>query len=65
MYNDRNKFKLHFCALRDTYGIKRKPTGVKNQQSNAILECIHAVFTNMSSTAENDTGDSHQKYKTR
>ncbi len=44
--------KLLFWALRDTYGIKTKPTSVKNPQANAILECIHAVFTNMLRTAE-------------
>jgi hypothetical protein len=34
--------------------MKRVPTSVKNPQANAILECIHAVFTNMLCTAEND-----------
>jgi hypothetical protein len=34
-----------------------KPTSVKNQQANAILECIHAVFTNMLCTAEIDMAD--------
>jgi hypothetical protein len=38
--------------LCDTYGIKCKPTSVKNPQANAILEHIHAVFTNMLCTAE-------------
>jgi hypothetical protein len=33
---------------------KRKPITVKNPQANAILEPIHAVFTNMLRTAELD-----------
>jgi hypothetical protein len=52
IYNNESEFKLHFCALCKTYGIKHKPTSIKNPQANAILECIHAVFTNMLCTAE-------------
>ncbi len=48
----RSKFKLHFWSLCDTYGIKRKPTGVKNPQANAILECIHAVLGSMLCTSK-------------
>jgi hypothetical protein len=46
----------NFRALYDTYGIKRKPTSVKNQQVNAILtlERIHAIVVNMLRTAEMD-----------
>jgi hypothetical protein len=47
MYNNGSNFKLHFHSLCDTYGIKRKPTSVKNPQVNAILERIHAVIVNM------------------
>jgi hypothetical protein len=47
IYNNGSEFKLHFWSLCDTYGIKRKPTSVKNPQANAILECIHAVLENM------------------
>ncbi len=36
------------------YGIKRKPTSVKNPQANAILEHIHAVLRNMVHTSELD-----------
>jgi hypothetical protein len=39
-------------AILDTYGIKHKPTSVKNPQANAILEHIHAVVVNMLCTAE-------------
>jgi hypothetical protein len=37
IYDNGSEFKLHFEALCDTYGIKRKPTSVKNPQVNAIL----------------------------
>jgi hypothetical protein len=52
IYNNGSEFKLHLCALRKTYGIKHKPTGIKNPQANDILEHIHAVFTNMLHTSE-------------
>jgi hypothetical protein len=52
IHDNGSEFKLHFCALCKTYGIKRKPTSMKNPQANAILERIHAVFTNMLHTAE-------------
>jgi hypothetical protein len=54
IYNNGSKFKLHFQSLCDTYGIKRKPTSVKNPQANAILERIHAVLGNMLCTSELD-----------
>jgi hypothetical protein len=57
-YVDGSKFKLHFHALCNTYGIKRKPTSVKNPQVNAILERIHAVVMNMLRTAKNDMANS-------
>ena len=38
IYDNGSEFKLHFEALCDTYGIKRKPTSVKNPQVNSILE---------------------------
>jgi hypothetical protein len=47
-----SEFKLHFQSLCDTYGIKHKPTSVKNPQANAILERIHAVLGNMLRTSE-------------
>jgi hypothetical protein len=54
IYNNGGEFKLHFHALCKTYGIKRKPTSIKNPQANAKLECIHAAFTNMLRTNELD-----------
>jgi hypothetical protein len=52
IYNNGSEFKLHFHALCKTYVVKRKPTNITNPQMNAILERIHAVFTNMLHTAE-------------
>jgi hypothetical protein len=52
MYNNGSEFKLHFRTLCATYGVKCKPTSIKDPAVNAILECIHAVFTNMLCTAE-------------
>ncbi len=52
IYDNGSKFKLHFCSLCDTYGIKSKPTSTKNPQANAVLECIHAVIANMLRTSE-------------
>ncbi len=52
MYDNGSKFKLHFWFLYNTYGIKHKPTSVKNPQANAILEHIHAVLGNMLCTSE-------------
>jgi len=58
IYDNGSEFKLHFKALCDTYGIKRKPTSVKNPQANAILEQIHAVLLTMLRTAEMDMTNS-------
>ncbi len=49
--------KLHFRSLCDTYGIKHKPTSVKNPQANAILERIHAVLGNMLRTSKLDMAE--------
>jgi hypothetical protein len=38
--------------LCETYGIKRKPTTIKNPQTNAILECLHQVLGQMLRTSE-------------
>jgi hypothetical protein len=58
IYNNGSEFKLHFCNLCKTYGIKHKPASIKNPQANAILESIHAVFTNMLRTAKLDMAES-------
>ncbi len=52
IYNNWSEFKFHFRSLCDTYGIKHKPTSVKNPQANAILERIHAVLGNMLRTSK-------------
>jgi hypothetical protein len=54
IYDNVSEFKLHFRALCATYGVKGKPTSIRNPTANAILEHIHAVFTNMLRTAELD-----------
>jgi hypothetical protein len=38
IHDNGSEFKLHFEALCDSYGVKRKLTSVKNPQVNAILE---------------------------
>jgi len=49
---------LHFEHLCDSYGIKRKPTTVRNPQANAILERVHQVIGQMLCTAEIDMAKS-------
>ena len=44
----------HFEALCESFGIKRKPTSVKNPQANAILEQVHQVNTTTLRTTELD-----------
>jgi hypothetical protein len=58
IYNNGSEFKLHFKYLCESYGIKRKPTMVKNPQANGILECVHQVLGQMLHTAELDMADS-------
>jgi transposase InsO family protein len=49
---------VHFRSLCDTYGIKHKPTSVKNPQANAIVERIHGVLGNMLRTSELNMAES-------
>ena len=58
IYDNGSKFKLHFEHLCDSYGIKRKPTTVKNPQANAILERVHQVLGQMLCTSELDMANS-------
>jgi hypothetical protein len=58
IYDNGSEFKLHFEALCDSYGIKRKPTSVKNPQATAILERVHQVIATMLRTAEIDMANS-------
>ena len=57
VYDNGSEFKLHFETLCDSYGLKRKPTSVKNPQANAILERVHQTIMGMLWTAEIDTAD--------
>eukprot|EP00956_Cyclotella_meneghiniana_P038463 scaffold154747_cov38-Cyclotella_meneghiniana.AAC.3 len=47
-----------FQSLCDSFGLKCKPTSIKNPQANAILERIHQTLVNMMRTAELDMADS-------
>ncbi len=58
IYDNGLEFKLHFEALCGSYGIKRKPTTIKNPQANAICERIHQVLGTMMHTSELDMADS-------
>ena len=58
IYDNDSEFKLHFEHLCDSYGIKRKPTTVRNPQANAILERGHQVIGQMLRTAELDMAKS-------
>jgi hypothetical protein len=57
IYDNGSEFKLHFEALCDSYGLKRKPTSVKNPQANAILERLHQTIGQMLRTRELDMAD--------
>jgi transposase InsO family protein len=53
-YDNGSEFKLHFEALCESVGIKRKPTSVKSPQANAIIEWVHQVISSMLHTTEID-----------
>jgi hypothetical protein len=57
IYNNGSEFKLNFEYLCVTFGIKHKPTMIKNPQANAILECLHQVLAQMLCTAEIDMAE--------
>ena len=57
IYDNGSEFKLHFKALCDTYGLKKKPTTIRNPCANAILERVHQVLENMIHTANIDMSD--------
>ena len=52
IYDNGSKFKLHFETLCYSYGLKRKPTSVKNPQANAMLEHVHQTIMAMLRTSE-------------
>ncbi len=49
---------MNFEYLCDSYGIKCKPTTIKNPQANAISERMHQVLREMLRTAEINMADS-------
>ena len=57
IYNNGSEFKLNFEYLCTTYGIKHKPTTIKNPQANAILEHLHQVLAQMLRTSELDIAE--------
>jgi hypothetical protein len=58
IYDNGSEFKLHLKYLCESYGIKHKPTMVKNPRANGILECVHQVLGQMLCTAELDMAHS-------
>jgi len=58
IYDNGSEFKLHFENLCDSYGLKRKPTSIRNPQANAILERVHQVLMAMIRTSKLDMADS-------
>ena len=57
-YDNGSEFELPFKTLCISYGVKPKPTTIKNPQANAILEQIHQVVMTMIHTSEIDMADS-------
>ena len=51
IFDNGGEFKLNFTALCKSFGLKHKPTTVKNPQANSILERIYAVLGNMMRTS--------------
>ena len=60
IYDNGSEYKLHFEDLCDSYGLKRKPTSIRNPQANNILEQVHQVLIAMIRTSELDMADSAQ-----
>ncbi len=52
IYVNGSEFKLHFDYLCKSYGIKHKPTTVKNPQAHAIFKYVHQSFGQILCTAE-------------
>ena len=57
IYDNGSEFKSHFKSLCNSYGLKRKPTTIKNPQVNVILERVHAVLADMTITSSLDMSD--------
>ena len=57
IYDNGSEFKLQFETLCDSYGLKHKPTSVRNPQANAILEQVHQTIMAMLHTTDLDMAD--------
>jgi hypothetical protein len=57
IYDNGSECKLNFEYLCETYGIKCKPTRIKNPQANASLERLHQVLEQMLHTSELDMAE--------
>jgi hypothetical protein len=58
IYDNGSEFTLYFESLCKSYGIKRKPTTIRNHQVNAICERVHQVLGTMMHTSEIDMAKS-------
>ncbi len=58
IFDNGSEFKLHFIALCESYGVKPKPTRIKNPQANVILEQIRQFVMTMVCTSEINMADS-------
>ena len=57
IYDNGSEFKKHFKRLCQDFGLKRKPTTVKNPQANAIVERVHGTLNTMLRTENLDEKD--------
>ena len=57
-YDNESKFKLHFKAPSESFGIKRKQSSFKNPTVDALLEQAHQVIALVLHTAEIDMATS-------
>ena len=57
IYDNGSECKLHFETLCESYGLKCKPTSIKNPQANAILEWVHQTIMAMLRTTDLDMAD--------
>ena len=61
VYDNVSEFKLHFETLCDSYGLKCKPTSVKNPQANKLLEHVHQMIMGMLHTTDINMADTDNK----
>ena len=47
IFDNGSEFKKDFRFIFDDYGLKKRPTTIKNPQANSILERVHQVLGNM------------------